>query len=564
MSHATRRPTRPRLTLLRGQPERRGQPRGQERARPPAEGGGRRLGPARPGERLAALGASALLAFSLFGLGSDAWAQTIDQAIQAYNTDQYEDAAFLFADVIERSDIPDDRVQAEYYLGHALYRAGYLLPAFYFYAEVFNQGPTHPYFLRATEGLLNVGKDLDDDLGVPELINRGYAQEFQNLSADRLNTINYLIGMLSQRRGNFVEAQDFLKAVTPNAEEYPKAQYLLGIMSLKVARSQGLERYDETLAYFSEIEKRLADATDEADKKLYRLALLGKARTYYSQGDYAKSVEYYEKVPRFSDDWYDAMFESGWAYRQNALDQATKEGFSREVGKALGMTHSVQSPYFDDRYRAESFVLKATAYFDMCHFDRVRKTLDDFFGVYEPVAEALKPYIEGDQTGAELVDLIVEGDEAFPNEIRLRVASNRRFQAFLAQVQEAQKEIERAKESFPDGSFKSQLLQLLRDQLDTRVALTGRLVRDQIERESVFLEDFLNQARIIKFETADAERKMLEAGKDITKGPRAKGPRPFVPNATRQYWGFNGEYWIDELGYYQHSIRNECIDEIYE
>ena len=69
----------------------------------------------------------------------------------------------------------------------------------------------------------------------------------------------------------------------------------------------------------------------------------------------------------------------------------------------------------------------------------------------------------------------------------------------------------------------------------------------------------MEQARVIKFETTDAERKMLEMGKDITKGPRAKGPRPKVPNERFQYWAFTGEYWLDELGYYEHSIKNECL-----
>ena len=31
-----------------------------------------------------------------------------------------------------------------------------------------------------------------------------------------------------------------------------------------------------------------------------------------------------------------------------------------------------------------------------------------------------------------------------------------------------------------------------------------------------------------------------------------------------QYWAFLGEYWIDELGYYEHSIKDECIPEVFE
>jgi len=496
---------------------------------------------------------AALFVVAGMALGVPAQAQEIDRAIQAYNDDNYTDAAFLFYDVKENSDDPDARVKAEYYLAHSLYKAGYFLPAYQFYGEVFTAGEGHPYFLKATQGLLDVSKDIGDDTLIPEIINRGYSEVFSQLDSTSLDAINYMIGMITQRRANYVEAQQFLDAVTEASPYYLKAQYLLAIMGVRTATEQGADDYSKAIEYFTNIENKLKGSLDEGDKKLYRLAVLGKARAYYSQGDFKKSTEYYETVPRFSDDWYDAMFESGWAYFQNA-----------EFGKALGMVHSTQSPYFDDRYRAESWVLKATTYFQMCHFDRVRKSVDTFFAIYEPMGEALKPWLEGDQTDAEMVDLINKGDPSFPEEIRGQISNNRRYQKFLAQVIEVDKELENAKSSFPEGSFKAQLVNLLEEQRASRVALTGKLVRDQIRRESLFLEDFLNQARIIKFETADALRKILELGKDITKGPRAQGPRPVVPNAKFQYWAFQGEYWIDELGFYQHSIKDECLAELFQ
>ena len=480
-------------------------------------------------------------------------AQDIDQAIQAYNSDDFAEAAFLFFDVKENSDDPDSRVKAEYYLGRALYKAGYVLPAYQFYGEVFNAGENHPYFLKATEGLLDVARDIGDDTLIPEIINRGYAQAFARLKSEDLNTINYMIGMISQRRSNFREAKQFLEAVRDDSEFYTKSRYLLAIMALKTATEQGASDYSEAIGHFQTIEEKTVSATDDANKKLYRLALMGQARAFYSQGDFAKSVEYYEKVPRFSEDWYDAMFESGWAYFQNA-----------QFGRALGMVHSIQSPYFDDRYRSESFVLKATTYFQMCHFDRARIALESFFKIYEPMAEQLKPWLEGGQSDAEMVDLVVKGTPNFPSEIRLQLSGNRRFQKFLAQVQEVDAEMERAKSELPEGSFKNQMLALLEVQREQRVALTGKLVRDQLRREAVFLDDFLGQARIIQLETTTAERKMLAAGKDITKGPRARGLRPIITNSKYQYWAFKREYWLDELGYYQHAISDECVPEVFQ
>ncbi len=482
-----------------------------------------------------------------------AFAQDIDKAIQAYNDDLHTDAAFLFFDVMENSQDPDARVKAEYYIAQSLYKAGYPVAALQYYGEVFNAGKAHPYFLKATEGLVKVAQQIGDDTLIPELINRGYSEEFAKLKANTLNAINYMIGMVTHRRANYAEAKDFLLAVSEKSPLYVKARYLLAIMAVKTAAEQQADDYGEAIGYFSDIEKLLEDKTEDDDKKLYRLALLGKARAFYSQGDWAMSKKYYESVPRFSDDWYDSMFESGWAYFQKA-----------EFGKALGMVHSIQAPYFDDRYRAESWVLKATTYFQLCHFDRARVSLEWFFKLYDPIAELVKPWLEGDQTDAEMVELIANGNSAFPEEIRGQILNNRRFKKFLRVVKEIEGELSQADEQFPEGSFKAFLLELLKDQRDQWYALTGKLVRDQLNRESVWLEDFLNQARIIKFETADAERKMLEAGKDITKGPRAKGPRPYVPSARYQYWAFNSEYWIDELGYFEHSIKDECIPEVFE
>ena len=486
-------------------------------------------------------------------LSSVANAQDIDRAIQAYNEDNHEEAAFLFFDVMENSSDPDSRVKSEYYIAQSLYKAGYKAAALQYYGDVFNAGKAHPYFLKATEGLMRVAIDMGDDTLVPALINRGYSEDFAKLKPSVLNTINYMIGMVTHRRANYAEARDFLLAVSDKSALYVKARYLLAIMSVKTAVEQQAEDYSEAIGYFTEIENLLKDQNAEEDKKLYRLALLGKARAFYSQGDWPKSRSYYESVPRFSDDWYDAMFESGWAYFQNA-----------EFGKALGMVHSTQSPYFDDRYRAESWVLKATTYFQLCHFDRARVALDWFFKIYEPMADQITPILQGEMTDFEMLDLIEKGSPNFPNEIRTQIKTNRRFKKFLGVVQGVHAELERAERTFPEGAFKAYLLELLKDQRNQWVTLTGNLVREQLRRESIWLEDFLNQARIIKFETADAERKMLEAGKDITKGPRARGPRPFVPNARFQYWAFLGEYWIDELGFYEHSIKDECIPEVFE
>src|SRR5262245_59297827 len=98
--------------------------------------------------------------FVLLAVPAGAFAQDIDKAIQAYNDDKYTDAAFLFYDVIQNSEDADARVKAEYYIAQSLFKGGFYLPAFQYYGEVFNSGDAHPYFLKATAGLLNIAEQI--------------------------------------------------------------------------------------------------------------------------------------------------------------------------------------------------------------------------------------------------------------------------------------------------------------------------------------------------------------------------------------------------------------------
>ncbi|MGF1510384.1 MAG: tol-pal system YbgF family protein [Myxococcota bacterium] len=498
--------------------------------------------------------------WTLFGLvfllDASAHAQSIRSASEAYNAKNFTEAAYQFFELAQGADAESrERYQAEYYLAQSLYRAGYLFPAFQYYAEVFTQGDAHPFFLRSATGLLRVAERLGDTLVIPQVLNAGYVDAFAQLKADDLNAINYLIGLLENRNRDYETASRFFAAITDTTSPYyVKAQYHLAIIAVRSAVVRETADYGQAIRIFDNIQSLLQRSNEEEDEKLVRLAILGKARAYYSQGDFDRSVRAYESVPRFSDDWFDALYESGWAYFQTG-----------QFGRALGAVHSVHSPYFDERFRPESFVLKATTYFQVCHFDRVRKTLDDFFRTHEPMLDALRRWLDSEIGDAEYVTVMTEGAFDFPDVVRLRVLGNGKFQRYLNQLQRADQEVTRARRDFRNPRFRSIMLELLVAQRAQWLSLTGRLTESLIRRHSAALEDFVNQARIIQFETADAERKMLEAGRDITKGPRAKGPRPVLEMPGRQqYWAFQGEYWVDELGYYQHSIADECIPEIFD
>ena len=56
-----------------------------------------------------------------------------------------------------------------------------------------------------------------------------------------------------------------------------------------------------------------------------------------------------------------------------------------------------------------------------------------------------------------------------------------------------------------------------------------------------------------------AEKELLERGVDST--AKLSSQRLFrarVPDPTWDYWAFEGEFWIDEIGYYEYTLKNGC------
>ena len=85
-------------------------------------------------------------------------------------------------------------------------------------------------------------------------------------------------------------------------------------------------------------------------------------------------------------------------------------------------------------------------------------------------------------------------------------------------------------------------------------------MKSQLKNQASVLNQFVNNARLIKFETATSEKEVLEAGGEIAGMKRKRLPRPDIPDDQHQHWNFKGEYWVDEVGYYVHSVRKECVE----
>jgi hypothetical protein len=73
------------------------------------------------------------------------------------------------------------------------------------------------------------------------------------------------------------------------------------------------------------------------------------------------------------------------------------------------------------------------------------------------------------------------------------------------------------------------------------------------------MNDLLFQAETIKFEVVDAQRLDYEfkmGNPDVSSEDEA--PVDYATDPYTIYWPFNGEFWKDELGYYEYTERGIC------
>ncbi len=472
-----------------------------------------------------------------------------NKALQAYNAGDFDTSVQSFYEVMSTSTDPEVRAKAEYYFASSLQKHKLPFTAFVYYALIVKAGKAHPFYLKAVEGLVNVQEQLDEQYLIPNFLNKNYNPDWATLPAEVLARINYLIGQISHRTARFDEAKEFLGAVPKESAVYDKSQYLLGVV-LSDPRYPGgpqtqdaINAFNEVLNTSTRIQKDLVETQE--------LATLGLGRVYYGTGEFQKSVDAYEKIPRFSKYWNQALFENGFARFQND-----------DPGGALGSLQALHAPQFAGAFEPESWILKATAYYFACLYTEAKTALTEFDKVYQPMAEALKPIVEADEKDVTVYFRLVDSkSEKIPTPVLNWVRSNERMLGIFAVLKQidAEKKLLEENQSWRAAKLSQDVVTNLDGNRDILEKTAGQLAKIRLKEALNNIQTFSDQAEIIRFETSKKEKELAEAGVDQRALLRKQSLyRPKMPAENWNYWNFEGEFWRDEIGYYQYTLKKGC------
>ena len=471
------------------------------------------------------------------------------RALGLFNANDNAGAAAAFFELAESSTDAEIRAKSEYQLARSLERSNLPMAALIQYASIVKAGKGHPHYLDAVKYLVDIQSRLEDQDLVPSLLNNAYSPEdWALLPDDARDRVNYLIGIISQRKSKLDEAQSFLEVVPANSPVYAKAQYLLGLVFVD-ERHPGGAQPEEAIKAFETVLNLKGNYEDLV--QLQQLATLGLGRTYYGLQKYEQASQAYERIPRFSRYWDQALFENGFARFQ-----------ADDYGGALGSLQALHAPQFTGAFQPESWVLKATAYYFSCLYEESKNALAAFDEVYLPMLEKLKPLVEGEDKDLEFYyRLVTQDSDKLPPAVALWIKSNERLLSsfnLLAEVEREKKAIT-DNDAWRSSRLPREFSAFLDQQRATLVQVAGSRARARVNEAYKNIQSFGDQAEIIRFETSKAEKELFEAGVDQQKLLSAKPLyRPKMPAENWNYWKFQGEFWRDEIGYYQYTLKRGC------
>jgi tetratricopeptide (TPR) repeat protein len=477
-----------------------------------------------------------LLLSSALVLGASERNSAFESGKRNFESGNYEKAIELFSQAISSPSDSAQRNRAYYYQGLALFEQGLYFSSFISFRNVLlaaedKNREIHEKAIK-NAAIITDRLDMVEKLGkVIDKLPAGY------VPGSAGGVAHYVQGVYHFSNGQYESALSHFKSVSPDSQFYDKALMYLGILSTRA------KNYKESSFYFSkllEISQGKKDLFPQAE-----LARLNLARTYYSAGNIEKSIELYSQFLSSSPYWLTVLQEAGWPLMR-----------ANDTTVSLGNLHTVLSPFYREDLVGESYILKATILYSLCKYEEMKRTLTQFFNVYDPVIRSMQQ--ETSSLGSADAFYRAFASEkgmssAFLNFIK-RDSGISRDVKILNLLKAERNQLAR----FSRNSQINNMINLIQEAEKGRETQMG-LAMQRIHRKK--LTDLLaqrEQANYLKVEIVTGE-------KDLIEGQRGLPPKRVTDVETSvasgyHFWPFTGEYWQDEMGTYVYTTESACVN----
>lgn len=470
------------------------------------------------------------------------------RGIDQYKKKEYGLAALDLFQVVDDSYYEYYHGDASFYLARSLDMMGYPYAALDEYQRFLRVGGESDNFHKGFDHAVVLADELDAGWLLADGLSYHSSDAFGREGGPRAL---YWVGKTLFEAERLAEARAYLQAVPRSSEFYARAKLIEGVVLTKQYKPK------EAIAPFTIAYETAKN--DPEQQRVAQLANLNLARTYYAIKNFERAIEHYRAVPRESLDWHAARFEMAWAFYMMG-----------RLNDSLAELQSVTSPFFDEWYIPEPRLLRILVYYNLCKYDDGATMLEDFTSSHMPVQQQLNEAVqEGRRDPERLFDTMVayvsEGERTgipLPESVLhlwIRDESIKRAGAFVAEVDRELQRLERDATGFGSSSAGYDIRGRLEQRIyDIRGFHTDRVLA-RLNGMNRQLVDYLGQSELYKLEMLSKKRRLLEAAASgrVQEMIRMR-QRGFREPPGYVSWPFEGEYWVDELGWYQIDTLDEC------
>ncbi|MES2743959.1 MAG: tetratricopeptide repeat protein [Bdellovibrionota bacterium] len=499
------------------------------------------------------IGASTLF-LAWLTLGSTAVFADYKQAKALYAKKNYPKAAEAFYEAFEKNPNKSEKRKAEWGLAQSLEKMNLAYSASKYYSVIVRRGRVadNPFFRSALEELGKINSRLS--LGQSHIVQLFKTEiRLSDVPGPARGFYFYYKGVEAFGDKSLENADKFFEMVPSGSPYQLGALFHQGV----IANLQG--RHSRSIALF---EKVLSGTRDRPEyKELNEMSLMNIARVNYEIKRFTEAISYYGQIPRDSENWLDAIWESSWAFF-----------FMEKFNNTLGNIHTIHSPFFENRFYPEAYILQSITFLRMCRYDQVKESMKRFKDRYQPVfgdVRGMMNRYKGDPKGffKFVYDYRTGQLKSYrkAEEIIKRLSQVDAFKEATDTIRFTDRELSSLKNK--GGAWKgSGLLEdvtgFLESKKSAAILDAGQRIYKEANSYYTQLLDLSNQTKLIVAEMQLGKlanlRALISIGEEDKKSQFIGGLQKLNINQTLEYWPFEGEYWEDELGFYVYNMSSKC------
>ena len=475
-------------------------------------------------------------------------------AMQFYARRDYISAASAYFQAYGFPKAAGEKEKAEWGLAQSLQRLGFYYSASKYYSLIVRRGPTerNVFFRKAMEELGKINSSAS--LGQSQIVQLFKVRiDPAAVPGPARGFYFFYLGIEAFNRRKYEEASSYFAKVPAGSPYFLKAQFHLGVVSnLRGAHSKAI-------SYFERVRSGASDG--DGGDWLKEQANLNIARVHYEVKRYREAIMSYGQIPRDSDNWLQALFEASWTFFM-----------MQKHNNTLGVIHTIHSPFFENRFFPESYILQAITFLRLCRFKQVKTSLGKFKGRYintfRELNKMLEKYRDDSKGYFKLIYDYRSGNlDSYKSAQAILDALSRTDVYKEAGTTIRFTDTELARLSRYNGRWGSsglldELGSFLRNKKSAAIKDAGKRLYDKGAGYYAYLKELSDQTQGINIQMAlgrvDELREKLAPGTSPSKAQYIGGLQPLNISQDLEFWPFEGEYWEDELGGYVYNLDSVC------